>query len=144
MTTKPLIKDIKVAKKELEKEMIRGILEYLKKGTFPNNNPNSYMNAYTLVQNMADLGDQESENLFEYHNTIIQGYIQDCYKIVSKDSDSSSIIDSFIKYTDNINFLIYWMSRIFTYLDRFFTNCKGKESLSKNSINLYKKFFLII
>ena len=116
MTNKPPIKDIKIAKKELEKEMIRGILEYVKNGTFPNNSPNSYMNAYTIVQNMAD-----------------------CFKILSKES-KSQLIDSFITLTEKINFLIYWMNRIFTYLDRFFTKAKNKNSLSKNAINLYKSF----
>ena len=139
MTTKPPVKDIKTAKKELEKEMIKGILEYVRNGTFPNNSPNSYMNAYTIVQSMSDLGDAESESLFNYYNKTIQGYIEDCYKIVSKES-KTQLIDSFIKQTENINFLIYWMNRIFTYLDRFYTKAKNKNTLSKNAINLYKTY----
>ena len=139
MTTKPPVKDIKTAKKELEKEMIKGILEYVRNGTFPNNSPNSYMNAYTIVQSMSDLGDAESEALFNYYNKTIQGYIEDCYKIVSKES-KTQLIDSFIKQTENINFLIYWMNRIFTYLDRFYTKAKNKNTLSKNAINLYKTY----
>ena len=140
MTTKPVIKDIKIARKELEKEMIKGILEYLRNGTFPNNNPNSYMNAYTLVQGMADAGDSESEALFNYHNKTIQGYIEDCYNLIRKET-KSQLIDSFIKQTENINFLIYWMNRIFTYLDRFFTKAKNKNSLSQNAISLYRQYF---
>ena len=140
MTTKPPTKDIKVARKELEKEMIRGILEYVRNGTFPNNSPNSYMNAYTIVQNMADLGDSESENLFNYHNSIIQGYIEDCHKIISRES-TAQYIDTFIKLTENINFLIYWMNRIFTYLDRFYTKAKSKNTLSQNAISLYRTYF---
>ena len=139
MSSKPACKDIKVAKKELEKEMIKGILEYVKNGTFPNNSPNSYMNAYTIVQNMADVGDHESEALFDYHNKTIQKYIEDCYKIVSRET-TTQLIDSFIKYTENINFLIYWMNRIFTYLDRFYTKAKNKNTLSQNAIRLYKEF----
>ena len=139
MSSKPACKDIKVAKKELEKEMIKGILEYVKNGTFPNNSPNSYMNAYTIVQNMADVGDHESEALFDYHNKTIQKYIEDCYKIVSRET-TTQLIDSFIKHTENINFLIYWMNRIFTYLDRFYTKAKNKNTLSQNAIRLYKEF----
>ena len=140
MSTSKPIKDIKTAKKELEKEMINGILEYLKNGTFPNNNPNSYMSAYTIVQGLADLGDPESEGLFNYHNSKIQGYIQDCYKILSKVS-TTQLIDTFIKLTENINILIYWMNRIFTYLDRFYTKAKSKQTLSFNAIKLYKEHF---
>ena len=136
------LNDIKKVKKELEKEMIKGILEYVKNGTFPNNSPNSYMNAYTIVQNMADLGDSQCEQLFNYHNQIIQNFIEGCLKKVSKLSNIQ-LIDSFIKETENINFLIYWMNRIFTYLDRFFTRAKQKNSLSKNALNLYRDYFFL-
>ena len=98
------------------------------------------MDAYCIVHNIADLGDNESEEMIQYHNSIIQEYIQDCYKIISKES-YTSLIDSFINHTEKINVLIFWMSRIFTYLDRFFTNAKGKPSLAKNAINLYKSYF---
>ena len=137
------INDIKKVKKELEKEMIKGILEYVKKGTFPNNSPNSYMNAYTLVQNVADLGDSQCEELFKYHNKTIQTFIESCYKKVNKLS-GTHFVDSFIKETENINFLIYWMNRIFTYLDRFFTKAKMKNSLSKNALNLYRDYFFTL
>ena len=137
-TTKPTIKDIRIAKKELDKEMIRGLLEYVRNGTFPNNSPNSYMNAYTIVQNMADQGDTESENLFKHHNEIIQGFIQDCYSKISKET-SNQLIDSFIKITENINFLIYWMNRVFTYLDRFYTKAKSKQTLCQNAMKSYKE-----
>ena len=61
------IKDFKTGKKEIEREMIRNILEYLKNGVFPNNNPNSFMNAYTIVQVLSDQCDDKSQNLFNYH-----------------------------------------------------------------------------
>lgn len=137
------IKDIKTAKKELEKEMIKGILEYLKNGTFPKNSPNSYMNAYTIVQNMADLGDSECESLFKYHNDIILRFIDDSKRSVTKESNVN-LIDSVIKHTHNINFLIYWMNRIFTYLDRFYTKAKNKQSLSKNALDLYRDNFFVL
>jgi len=139
MNNKPP-KDIKEAKKMLEKEMIKGILEYLRNGIFPNNSPNSYMNAYTIVQGMADEGDTQCETLFDYHNKTVQKYIEDCYKIVSKES-SNHLINAVIEQTEKINFLIYWMFRIFIYLDRFYTKAKSKNSLSQNSIRLYREHF---
>ena len=138
-TSKSVIKDIKIAKKEIEKEMIKGLLEYVRNGIFPNNSPNSYMNAYTIVQSMADLGDFESESLFNYYNSTIRGFIEDCYKIISKES-SNQLIDKFISITDNINFLIYWMNRIFTYLDRFYTQAKTKQTLCQNAMSSFKEF----
>ena len=35
------------------------------------------------------------------------------------------------------------MNRIFTYLDRFFTRAKQKNSLSKNALNLYRDYFFL-
>ena len=136
------VKDIKEAKKILDSVMIRGILEYVKNGTFPGNSPNSYMDAYTTVQTLADEGDSESESLFKYHNEIIRKFIDDCAKQTDRISPSQ-LVDTIIRYTENINFLIYWMNRIFTYLDRFYTKSKGKDTLAKNALNSYRDNFFV-
>ena len=124
----------------LEIEIINGILEYLRNGIFPNNNPDSYMNAYTLVHDLSNKGETQSESLFNYHNNKIQEYIEECSNILTKES-KNQLIDSFIILTEKINFLIYWMNRIFSYLDRFYTKDKNKNTLSQNAISLYKKYF---
>ena len=72
------IKDIKVATKELNKIIIKGIIEYLKNGTLLNNTPNTYFNAYTIVSQISIMGDKESEALYEFHNKTIQKFIEDC------------------------------------------------------------------
>ena len=43
--------------------------------------------------------------------------------------------------TENINCLIYWMNRIFTYLDKYYTKDKDKQTLSQNAMKLYKVNF---
>ena len=140
MSENEVATNMKEVKRKLQKEMIKGILDYVRKGTFPNNSPNSYMNAYTIIQEMSDKGDNYNEELFNFYNSIIQDYIEECFKKIKKKSNIQ-LIDSFIKCTENINFLIYWMNRIFTYLDRFYTKAKNKDSLYKNAINLYKFHF---
>ena len=133
------LRDIKSVKNELEKQIIRGIIEYARNGTLPNNNPNTYLKAYSIIQYLADLGDSESNAIFNYHNSIIQNFIEDSYKILSKES-SEQLLDSFIKQTEKINFVIYWMNKIFTYLDRFYTTAKSKGSLSQNALRLYRDY----
>ena len=132
--------DLKEIKKTLEKEMIKGILEYAKNGTFPNNSPNSFINAYTLVQGTADKGDIPSEELFNFYNKTIQDFIEECQKKISKKS-KNQLIDVFIKQTESINFVIYWMYKIFIYLDRFYTHSKQKDSLNKSAMGFYKHYF---
>ena len=120
--------------------MIDNIHEYLKNGTFPNKKPNAYMTAYTAVQTHADIGDKECAMLLEYHNGVIRDYIQDCLNDLSKETNVN-LIDAFIKHTEHITFLSYWMNRIFCYLDRFYTKAKCKITLAKNALTLYTENF---
>ena len=135
-------KEFKDIKKELESEMIDGILEYVKNGKFPHNSPNSYINVYTYVQTYSDVDTEKSKELFNYQNKILKDFIEESLKKMKKLSNIQ-FIDAFIKKTENINFLIYWMNRIFTYLDRFFMKSSQKCSLYKNAQNLYRDFFFI-
>ena len=50
-----------------------------------------------------------------------------------------ALIDLFIKQTENINIFLYWMNRLFTYLDRYHNVTKKKGTLSYNEMNLYKE-----
>ena len=104
MSSKAPIHDIEVVKKELEKEMIKGILEYVKNGTFPNNSPRSYANAYELVYNMANVGENEVQALLAYYIQTIKEFIEDCHIKVSREN-TTQLIDSFIKHTESITFL---------------------------------------
>ena len=147
MKNVPKKKDFKDVKKEIEEEMIKKILDYLTTGDIEalsqNNKPNSYMNAYTAAQVYADFGDAESQRLFNYHNEKIRGFILECKDKVSVVSNSY-IIDAFIQNTKNISFLIYWMNRVFCYLDRFYTKAKKHASLAKSAMTIYTEDFFNI
>ena len=134
------IRDVGVAKKIIEKEMITEILNYVRNGTITTFNINAYMNCYVIIQQVADIGDYESDYLFNYHNKIIQGYIEECSQII-KNSSKDQLIDLVIKQTEKIKFLIYMMNRIFTYLDRFYTTVQNRVSLCKNAIGFYKDYY---
>ena len=136
-------KTFKEVKNEVEEEMINKILAYLHSGDIEklaNNKPNCYMNAYTAAQVFADFGDPESSKLFEYHNEKIKAFIGICANKVSNVSNNY-LIDMFIKNTDNISFLIYWMNRVFCYLDRFYTKAKKHASLAKSAMLIYTEQF---
>ena len=129
------IEDFNQIKETLENEIINGIMDYIKNGIVSNNNASSYMKAYNLIVKIVDSNKNKCEALFNYYKKIISDYIEDCYKKLNNESNSH-LIDSLIKNTDNINFLIYWMNKIFSYLDRSLKD-KKKQSLSKNSLELY-------
>ena len=136
------IKDIPQAKKELEKEMINGIIEYLKYGKVTNNNANSYMNVNKIVYEVANLGYDARKELLAYHKEIISNFVDFSFQKMTKESNVY-FIDSLIENTEKINTLIYWMNQIFKYLDRF--HDKDKQTLSKNAMEIYtNKFFIPI
>ena len=140
MKNNPKYKNFQEVKAEIETNMIQNILEYLKKGVFPNNGSNKYMNAYTAVQSFADEGDKQSSDLMKYHNRTIELYIQDCNSELNKEINSN-LIDAFIVHSNNITLLIYWMNRIFCYLDRFYMKAKVRQNLAKCALNLFKLNF---
>ena len=126
-------------KEQLYEGMIRNLLEFLRNGKIPENNPGSFMNAYTLVVNISRNEDQYPK-LLSYHNSIIEDFLKDCYEIISNEP-TEQIIDKFISLTKNINILIYWMKRIFHYLDIHYTKENIKKTLFQISMNLYKEHF---
>ena len=101
--------------------------------------PSEYMDCYEEIQIAADLGEIESGKLFNFHNETIEKYIIECKNKLIEES-KTNLIDGFLKYTNKINFFIFWMNRIFCYLDRFY-NKINNTSLSKKEMELYKSIF---
>ena len=133
--------DFKKGIKIIEEEIINKILEYLKNGVFSNNTSGNFNNAYSIVYSLSDKGDNECKKLFLYHNQTIYKYILECKKKLISESNIN-LIDNFLVYIKKINFLIYWMNRIFTYLDRFYTKSMiVKKSLSQAAMDIYKSNF---
>ncbi len=122
--------------------MLNGLNDYLKNNIIPNNNPNSYMNVYSALQKVINNNEKIIPLLIEYHNETIQDFIIYCYKKLKEEIKNMDIIDLFIKYTDKINFLIYWLTRIFNYLDRINNREKDNKNLLCNSaMEEYKNIF---
>ena len=131
---------MKVVINIIKQEMIDNILHYLKTGIF-RQKPNSYMNAYEAVHSMSDEGEKECHELLTYHNQVIEKYIIECKEELNCEKNQN-LIDKFLLHTEHINFLIYYMNRIFCYLDRFYTYAKFKKFLANFSMDLYKSNFL--
>ena len=132
------IRNIRDAKEALEKGYIGDLLKYLKTGNskiFENN----FMGAYTIVHQLADQGDNHNKDLYDYHNITIQKYIEECYQLSKESPDQ--FVDKFIQQTLNIYFFIYWMNRVFIYLESFYIKTKRIPTLSQKSFSLYKELF---
>ena len=122
--------------------MIKGLLEFLEHGTFPNNSPNSYMTAYSEVHKLSDDEHNSSEHLFNYYVKVITEYVTKAYNKI-KNSTDDKLIDDFLEENTKCTQLIYWMKRIFVYLDKFYTKNKNKGTLVTNGLQIYKdKMFI--
>ena len=122
----------------LESQLIPAIFENIKNKIAVV--PFICLNACVEVSMFSDEGDKESQELYGYYIQIIENYIIDCKKKLIEE-EKSNLIDGFLFHTKNINILIHYMQRIFSYLDRFYTIAKVKVSLSKSAMNLYKSIF---
>jgi hypothetical protein len=128
--------------KIIYESMIKGLLEFLEKGTFPNNSPNSYMTAYSEVHKLADDDNNSSEPLFNYYVKVITDYVTKAYNKIRTSTDEK-LVNDFLDENSKCTQLIYWMKRIFIYLDKFYTKNKNKGSLVTNGLQIYKdKMFI--
>ena len=128
-------KEFKKSIELIEKEMINKILDYLKSGVFPRLTPTTYMNSYTAIKNIFDYEEEMPMRLVKYHDKTILDFIIYCFKKFELES-KTNFVNNFILYTEKINFLIYWMNRIFSYVDnninRDNQNCKKLSIIGKN------------
>ena len=132
------LEDEKEVKKKLKKGFIDKIILFIEKKIDNIPSLNEYFESITIVQGFADLGDNKSESLFQYHNKVVKDYLKECFELMIL-QQKDILIDLFIKQTENINIFLYWMNRLFTYLDRYHTITKNKGTLSYNEMNLYKE-----
>ena len=92
-----------------------------------------YINCFSEIQVYVDNADDYGYQVYNYHNKIIKDYLKFCYKKLIYKNDEE-FIDEFINLTNKINLIIYYLQRLFTYLDRYFTPTKTKLSLCTTSI----------
>ena len=124
----------------IEKEMINKIIDNLKNGLFPKFTTTIYMDSYNAIKKLIDIENGIPELLVQYHNKIILDFIDYCFKKFEIES-KINFVDNFILYTEKINFLIYWMNRIFTYLDDYYDDEIDYKRLSIVEMDLYKENF---
>ena len=133
--------NMKEAKKMIKELMIDNILYYLKTGKISGTTkPDDFLNACTIVNNISDEGDNNNHELLTYHNQIIKNYIIERENELYCENNQN-LLDKFLLHTEHINFLIYWMSLIFGYLDKFYMKVKIEKTLAQFSMDLYKSNF---
>ena len=134
-------------KKIMENKAINRLFNYVRYGITPKINSSTYSEIYSTIYDFVDR--QLGKEILKYHNEKIKQIVIECYENI-KNLSGIEFIDSFILYNNRIAFIIYTMSRLFTYTstnylksveDRKNNGIYSEDDISEFSMNIYKKYF---
>ena len=116
------------------------ILEMQKKGIFPDNK--FIFDFYNAVLIQCDLGDFETESMYNLYSSFQNLSIKESINIL-KNTTNIDFIILFNQQVDKIKYILFLLSKLFMYLDRFYTKSKSILSLNEKAFNAYINEFFI-
>ena len=120
----------------IQEELNKGLLKFVRDGLFIENFDNyikNFQDILTQYKNQKEI----IKIIIKYRNEIIEQASNECFEKI-KNFNGLYFIDSFIDFTKRLNFLIYYLNKVFTAL--YFSNDQY-ENYPKVSMNIYKKCF---
>lgn len=121
----------------IKNSLILNVQKYLETGVFENRTNTAYVNAYSKVLEIADM-DENAKHLYEYYKNTIKNYTT---KTVYKDIMSRrgpDLLKNFSRRWENHKILVYWMQKIFYYLDRYFLKNSALPNLFLAGVQIFK------
>ena len=132
-------------KKDIEDMLINKLINYVRNGELPQENNNALNTCYDIIYSFTT---RLGKYLLKYHNEKIKEIVNECYEKI-KDFKDLVFIDSFISYSERLNYLFYYMSKIFLNISSNYlmgTNddnirLYNQDDISEFSMDIYKEFF---
>ena len=139
------ISEFEPKKRDIEDILIDGLINYVRNGSLFKVNDSSLYTCYDIIYSFSS---RLGAYLLHYHNEKIKDIVNECYEKI-KDLKALDFIDSFISYTERLNYLFYYMSRIFLYISNNYllgTDNNNKriykqDDISEFSMAIYKEYF---
>ncbi|CAE7529703.1 CUL3A [Symbiodinium natans] len=103
----------------IEKERVQPLLAYLRTGKFENKTNMTFMKAYSVVVQFGDQ-QQHSFKLYSYYKKVISDYCKDAMAQLQPLA-GEDLLNALAQLWEKNTILVFWMQRVFQYLDRFFT-----------------------
>lgn len=103
---------------EIQTQLVDYLLEYLDTGVFRNKNNQTYVRAYSKVLDLADQ-DDNGEHVYKYYVDTITAYTERVANQNFTRLTGAGLLDALIRAWDNHKIFVYWMRKIFCYLDRY-------------------------
>ena len=141
---------VKMEKELEEDKLINKLFTYVRDEIFPYDGTNDIryeMNCYNIIYEYCNKGFRDE--ILEYHNQKLKVIITECFE-KTKDLFDIDFINTFIMYTERLNFLFYSMSRIFFLIstshlreaeDKNNVRIYMQDDISEFSMDIYKKYF---
>lgn len=122
----------------IETERVEPLLEYLKTGVFMNRTNMTFMKAYTVVVQFGDQ-QQHSLKLYTYYKKVITEYCEGVYASMCS-CTGEELLRRLSELWEKNTILVFWMQRVFQYLDRFFTkNSNEHPDLFSAALHSFQK-----
>eukprot|EP00971_Amphidinium_carterae_P341052 6479671-Amphidinium_carterae.1 len=99
----------------IETQRVQPLLKYLATGEFVNNTNLTFMKAYSVVLAFAD-EPQNSKKFYFYYKDVIQSYCRDSVQDIDGLS-GEELLSRVAMMWENLKILVFWMQRVFQYLD---------------------------
>ena len=131
------IEELKPYKDQIDTKYIYKLLNYVRTGK-KNLDSYSYLFCYNAISHFANKDDY-AQDLLYFHNKRIELIIIECYEKI-KNLSGLDFIDSFILYTERLNYFINSMSKIFSFINFYYLKNKTKD-ICGLSMDRYKKYF---
>ena len=140
------ISEFEPKKRDIEDILIDGLINYVRNGSLFKVNDSSLYTCYDIIYSFSS---RLGAYLLHYHNEKIKDIVNECYEKI-KDLKALDFIDTFISYTERLNYLFYYMSRIFLYISNNYLlgtdNNNNKriykqDDISEFSMAIYKEYF---
>eukprot|EP00930_Biecheleria_cincta_P062765 TRINITY_DN4820_c0_g1_i1.p1 TRINITY_DN4820_c0_g1~~TRINITY_DN4820_c0_g1_i1.p1 ORF type:complete len:762 (+),score=158.73 TRINITY_DN4820_c0_g1_i1:55-2340(+) len=115
---------------------VEPLLKYLKTGVFENKSNMTFMQAYSVVVQFGDQN-QHSSKLYMYYTKVIKEYCEDSAASLTG-LTGEELLKVLSNVWSNTTILVFWLQRVFQYLDRFFTkNNPDHPDLFRQALNVF-------
>lgn len=118
-------------------QRVQPLLNYLKTDVFEKKTNVTFMMAYSVVVQFCEQ-ETDSVKLYSYYKRVIENYCEESVVLV-KGCTGEELLEKLAKLWDKQTILVFWMRRVFQYLDRYFTqSCVQYPALFSAALHVFQ------